>query len=143
MKKEHQIGVLIHSKSPQKAPFLPVTHTRKRVTTSRARGCGGFKNQNESVTVRPLAKRRRGKKQDTRKMDLLQKKQSTRALSKEAGMQMEGPKWLMFCGGTQAGLMRRSHRLSVGSANLSAAGFVAGGPQIWLPAVQAVRDMNV
>lgn len=74
MKKEHQIGVLIHSKSPQKTPFLPVTHTRKGVTTLAARGCGTFKSQNESVTVRPLAKRRRGQKQDTRKMDLLQKK---------------------------------------------------------------------
>lgn len=74
MKKEHQIGVLIHSKSPQKTPFLPVTHTRKGVTTSGAHGCSSFKNQNESVTVQPLAKRRRGQKQDTRKMDLLQKK---------------------------------------------------------------------
>lgn len=52
---------------------------------------------------------------------------------------MESPKWLMFSGGTQAGLMRRSHRLLVGSANLSAAGLVAGGLQILLPAAQAVQ----
>lgn len=52
---------------------------------------------------------------------------------------MESPKWLMFSGGTHAGLMRRSHRLLVGSTNLRAAVLVAGGLQIWLPAAQALQ----
>lgn len=53
--KEHQISVLIHSKSSLKTALLPVTHTHTRVTTSRAHGYRGFKNQNENVAVQSQA----------------------------------------------------------------------------------------
>lgn len=82
-KKEPQTAALIHSKSPQKTPFLPVTRTHVAGSRPAGRAAAALlKARTKASQSGRWPKGRRGRKQDRCKMDLLQKKGERRATFK-------------------------------------------------------------
>lgn len=139
--KEHQISVLIHSKSPWKTLFLPVTHTHTGVTTSRVYGCRSFKNQNQNVTVQPQATSSSIRNKIPTKWTCCRKTKHKGSF-KDTGMQMKSlrrfilsrERELDWCGG---------HTGFVVECKRGHSWVVAGGEQIWLRGAESSHDFKV